>query len=125
MTSHWFSCNSDRYRDGAKTTVLNDVRSAPGESYQLEEYDFLFTGVRDKDGPNYDGYIADFEITKEGNTSIRFTLKNVSDTMPAKSMMTEAAIDRGVTRGPYIAMGERLTTTSLAVGPTTSKPFVR
>ncbi|MEZ8286416.1 heme lyase CcmF/NrfE family subunit [Vibrio splendidus] len=105
-------------------SIERDVRLAPGESYQLEEYNFLFTGVRDKDGPNYDGYIADFEITKEGKYINTLHAEKRFYTT-AKSMMTEAAIDRGVTRDLYIAMGERLDDDKSWAVRIYYKPFVR
>ncbi|SBS62533.1 heme lyase CcmF/NrfE family subunit [Vibrio atlanticus] len=105
-------------------SIERDVRLAPGESYQLEEYSFLFTGVRDKDGPNYDGYIADFEITKEGKYINTLHAEKRFYTT-AKSMMTEAAIDRGVTRDLYIAMGERLDDNKSWAVRIYFKPFVR
>lgn len=105
-------------------SIERDVRLAPGQSYQLEGYDFLFTGVRDKDGPNYDGYIADFEITKQGKyVNTLHAEKRFYST--AKSMMTEAAIDRGVTRDLYIAMGERLDDNKSWAVRIYYKPFVR
>ncbi|MEZ8879268.1 heme lyase CcmF/NrfE family subunit [Vibrio lentus] len=105
-------------------SIERDVRLAPGESYQLEEYSFQFTGVRDKDGPNYDGYIADFEITKEGKYINTLHAEKRFYTT-AKSMMTEAAIDRGVTRDLYIAMGERLDDNKSWAVRIYYKPFVR
>ena len=105
-------------------SIERDVRLAPGEHYQLEEYNFLFTGVRDKDGPNYDGYIADFEITKEGKYINTLHAEKRFYTT-AKSMMTEAAIDRGVTRDLYIAMGERLDDNKSWAVRIYYKPFVR
>ncbi|MEZ9439096.1 heme lyase CcmF/NrfE family subunit [Vibrio atlanticus] len=105
-------------------SIERDVRLAPGESYQLEEYSFLFTGVRDKDGPNYDGYIADFEITKEDKYINTLHAEKRFYTT-AKSMMTEAAIDRGVTRDLYIAMGERLDDNKSWAVRIYYKPFVR
>ncbi|MGB1975101.1 MAG: heme lyase CcmF/NrfE family subunit [Vibrio toranzoniae] len=105
-------------------SIERDVRLAPGESYQLEEYSFLFTGVRDKDGPNYDGYIADFEITKEGKYINTLHAEKRFYTT-AKSMMTEAAIDSGVTRDLYIAMGERLDDNKSWAVRIYYKPFVR
>ena len=105
-------------------SIERDVRLAPGEYYQLEEYDFYFAGVRDKDGPNYDGYIADFEITKDGKYINTLHAEKRFYTT-AKSMMTEAAIDRGVTRDLYIAMGERLDDNKSWAVRIYHKPFVR
>jgi len=105
-------------------SIERDVRLAPGESFQLNEYNFYFEGVRDKDGPNYDGYIADFEITKEGKYINTLHAEKRFYTT-AKSMMTEAAIDRGVTRDLYIAMGERLDDNKSWAVRIYYKPFVR
>ncbi|WP_394251779.1 heme lyase CcmF/NrfE family subunit [Vibrio profundi] len=105
-------------------SIERDVRLAPGENFQLNEYNFYFEGVRDKDGPNYDGYIADFEITKEGNYINTLHAEKRFYTT-AKSMMTEAAIDRGVTRDLYIAMGERLDDNKSWAVRIYYKPFVR
>ncbi|MDN3614439.1 MAG: heme lyase CcmF/NrfE family subunit [Vibrio gallaecicus] len=105
-------------------SIERDVRLAPGENFQLNEYNFYFSGVRDKDGPNYDGYIADFEITKEGKYINTLHAEKRFYTT-AKSMMTEAAIDRGVTRDLYIAMGERLDDNKSWAVRIYYKPFVR
>jgi cytochrome c-type biogenesis protein CcmF len=105
-------------------SIERDVRLAPGETYQVYDYSFYFQGVRDKDGPNYDGYIADFEITKDGKyINTLHAEKRFYRT--AKSMMTEAAIDRGVTRDLYIAMGERLDDGKSWAVRIYHKPFVR
>ncbi|MBY6198783.1 heme lyase CcmF/NrfE family subunit [Vibrio hangzhouensis] len=105
-------------------SIERDVRLAPGEHYQINDYDFYFKGLRDKDGPNYDGYIADFEITK-GGKYINTLHAEKRFYRTAKSMMTEAAIDRGVTRDLYIAMGERLDDGKSWAVRIYHKPFVR
>ncbi|WP_064605394.1 heme lyase CcmF/NrfE family subunit [Photobacterium sp. J15] len=99
-----------------------DVRLAPGETVQVEGYDFNFVGLRDADGPNYDGYIADFHITRNGKfvTMLHAEKRFYS---VAGSMMTEAAIDSGVTRDLYVAMGEKLGDGAWAVR-IYYKPFV-
>ncbi|MDE1263925.1 heme lyase CcmF/NrfE family subunit [Vibrio aestuarianus] len=105
-------------------SIERDVRLAPGESFKIQQYDFYFEGLRDKDGPNYDGYIADFEITQDGKyVNTLHAEKRFYRT--AKSMMTEAAIDRGVTRDLYIAMGERLEDGHSWAIRIYYKPFVR
>lgn len=105
-------------------SIERDVRLAPGESFEIQQYEFYFKGLRDKDGPNYDGYIADFEITQDGQyVNTLHAEKRFYRT--AKSMMTEAAIDRGITRDLYIAMGERLEDGRSWAIRIYYKPFVR
>ncbi|NVD06195.1 heme lyase CcmF/NrfE family subunit [Vibrio sp. JPW-9-11-11] len=105
-------------------SIERDVRLAPGENFQIQGYDFYFQGVRDKDGPNYDGYIADFEITLDGRYINTLHAEKRFYTT-ARSMMTEAAIDRGVTRDLYIALGERLDDNKSWAVRIYHKPFVR
>ena len=102
--------------------IERDVRLAPGETFQVQGYDFYFAGLRDADGPNYDGYIADFNITRNGKpvTTLHAEKRFYS---VAGSMMTEAAIDSGVTRDLYVAMGEKLGNGAWAVR-IYYKPFV-
>lgn len=105
-------------------SIERDVRLAPGEHFQIQGYDFYFEGLRDKDGPNYDGYIADFEITLNGKyINTLHAEKRFYRT--ARSMMTEAAIDRGITRDLYIAMGEQLDDNKSWAVRIYYKPFVR
>ncbi|EKO3449777.1 heme lyase CcmF/NrfE family subunit [Vibrio fluvialis] len=105
-------------------SIERNVRLAPGEHFKLQEYEFFFKGLRDKDGPNYDGYIADFEITQNGKyLNTLHAEKRFYRT--ARSMMTEAAIDRGLTRDLYIAMGERLDDNNAWAVRIYYKPFVR
>ncbi|MCZ4295553.1 heme lyase CcmF/NrfE family subunit [Vibrio sinaloensis] len=105
-------------------SIERDVRLAPGEHFEIQGYDFYFQGLRDKDGPNYDGYIADFEITREGKYINTLHAEKRFYTT-ARSMMTEAAIDRGITRDLYIAMGERLDDNKSWAVRIYYKPFVR
>ncbi|ANS86001.1 heme lyase CcmF/NrfE family subunit [Vibrio scophthalmi] len=88
-------------------SIERDVRLSPGDNFQLKGYNFHFSGVRDHDGPNYDGYIADFEVTQDGKyINTLHAEKRFYKT--ARSMMTEAAIDRSVSRDLYVALGDRL-----------------
>jgi len=105
-------------------SIEKDVRLAPGEHIEMNGYQFYFAGVRDTDGPNYDGYTADFDITLDGKAiNTLHAEKRFYET--AGSMMTEAAIDRGFTRDLYIAMGERLDDNRSWAVRIYYKPFVR
>ena len=105
-------------------SIERDVRLAPGEHYQIEGYDFYFKGLRDKGGPNYDGYVADFDVTYDGEFINELQAEKRFYTT-ARSMMTEAAIDSGITRDLYIALGERLEDKRSWAIRIYYKPFVR
>ncbi|MDR9828180.1 heme lyase CcmF/NrfE family subunit [Vibrio sp. FNV 38] len=105
-------------------SIERDVRLAPGEHYEIKGYDFLFKELRDNDGPNYDGYIADFDIVRDGKVlNTLHAEKRFYKT--SRSMMTEAAIDSGITRDLYVAMGERLDDNVSWAVRLYYKPFVR
>ncbi|MEZ8967503.1 c-type cytochrome biogenesis protein CcmF [Vibrio breoganii] len=105
-------------------SIERDVRLAPGDNFEIQGYNFYFDKVRDNDGPNYDGYIADFDVTKDGkHINTLHAEKRFYTT--ARSMMTEAAIDAGVTRDLYIAMGEKLDDGVSWAVRIYYKPFVR
>lgn len=103
--------------------VERDVKMTPGERITIQGYEFYFAGLRDNDGPNYDGFIADFELFKDGKFINTLHAEKRFYTVQ-RSMMTEAAIDSGITRDLYVAMGERLSDGSWAIR-LYYKPFVR
>ncbi|MFH0257144.1 heme lyase CcmF/NrfE family subunit [Vibrio rumoiensis] len=105
-------------------SIERDVRLAPGDKFDIHGYQFDFAGVRDHDGPNYDGFIADFIITEDGDfVNELHAEKRFYHT--ARSMMTEAAIDRGFTRDLYVAMGEQLKGSDAWAVRIYYKPFIR
>ncbi|MGL5538724.1 MAG: cytochrome c-type biogenesis CcmF C-terminal domain-containing protein, partial [Aeromonas veronii] len=84
---------------------------------------FVFAGIKEKNGPNYDGFKGVLEVHRNG--------KQVALLKPEKRMykvsrmpMTEAAIDAGITRDLYAALGEQLDNGAWAVR-IYYKPFVR
>ena len=102
-----------------------DLRMAPGDSYTVAGYEFTFHGVREF---NIDNYVA----TRGG-----FTVQSESDNyrvelFPEKRVyrvqqmpMTEAAIDAGLTRDLFIALGEPLGADGAWAVRVYYKPFVR
>jgi len=105
-------------------SIEKDVRLAPGMSYEVAGYEFEFVGVRENQGPNYQGYLADFKVIQnEELVSVLTAEKRYYTT--AQNMMTEAAIDVGITRDLYIAMGERLDDGQSWAVRIYYKPFVR
>ncbi|MGX9417300.1 heme lyase CcmF/NrfE family subunit [Vibrio sp. WJH972] len=105
-------------------SVEKDVRLAPGMSYEVAGYEFEFVEVREAQGPNYQTYLAEFKVTQSQDLVAMLTAEKRYYSS-AENMMTEAAIDVGVTRDLYIAMGERLDDGQSWAVRIYYKPFVR
>ncbi|RRJ85445.1 heme lyase CcmF/NrfE family subunit [Aestuariirhabdus litorea] len=88
-------------------TEERDLRMVPGDTHELGGYTFKFMGARHLIGPNYEGDEGVFEVYRGDKLYRTMTpekrIYNVSQ-MP----MTEAAIDPGLSRDLYLAMGEPL-----------------
>jgi len=100
-----------------------DIRLAPGETYEMGDYSFEFKGVTSVPGPNYTAY--------EGNIVARYKGDVVAELHPQKRTylvqkmpMTEAAIDAGLFRDLYVALGEDLGKNAWSLR-IYHKPFVR
>jgi cytochrome c-type biogenesis protein CcmF len=85
--------------------VESDVKMGIGDSTTVNGYTFTFRGAREVVGPNYDAMKGLVEVDRNG--------VRVADMQPEKriyrvqqSPMTEAAIDSGLTRDLYVALGE-------------------
>jgi cytochrome c-type biogenesis protein CcmF len=84
-----------------------DVRMAVGDTVHLSGYMVRMLGVREVSGPNYLAQRGDFELSKNGRVErVMHPEKRMylSSPMP----MTDAAIDRGLVRDVYVALGEPL-----------------
>ncbi len=100
-----------------------DVKMAPGETTTLAGHEFRFVGARDVKGPNYIAARGTVEVSRDGSRIATlypekriYTVQN----MP----MTEAAINRGITRDLYIAMGEEVSPAGTWIVRIWYKPFV-
>jgi len=104
-------------------SIERDVRMKAGDSIDIHQYHFVFRDVHELTGPNYRGGVGIIDVTRNGKPEAtlraekRFYNSN-------RAMMTEAAIDGGVTRDLYAALGEELDDGSWAVR-LYYKPFVR
>ncbi len=99
-----------------------DVRMEPGDVVTVGGYEIKLLGIQKVDGPNYDAIRGSFDVTK--NTQKITTLFPEKRSYFSSSMpMTEAAIDVGVTRDIYIALGDALEGSAWAVR-VYYKPFV-
>ncbi len=88
-------------------SVEEDVKMQRGDKLDLAGYVFEFHGVKITEGPNY--------IAKQGAVTVSYKGKEIAQLAPQKREyrvqkmpMTEAAIDAGVFRDLFVAIGEPL-----------------
>lgn len=84
-----------------------DVRMEVGSTVTLKDYTFQFNGTQPLPGPNYSSTQGNVTVYKDG--------KQISQLFPEKRVynasgmpMTEAAVDMGLFRDLYVALGEPL-----------------
>nr|VFK56096.1 MAG: cytochrome c-type biogenesis protein CcmF [Candidatus Kentron sp. TUN]VFK62290.1 MAG: cytochrome c-type biogenesis protein CcmF [Candidatus Kentron sp. TUN]VFK63009.1 MAG: cytochrome c-type biogenesis protein CcmF [Candidatus Kentron sp. TUN] len=104
-------------------SVEKDIRIAPGDTKTLAGHEFTFHGISETTGPNYRAQQGEIQVSRNG--------QEVAMLRPEKRMylgkrqpMTEAAIDPGLTRDIYVALGEPLEGGAWAVR-LYYKPFIR
>ncbi len=104
--------------------VEQDVRMVPGDTLEVAGYSFQFLGSRAITGPNYQGDEGRIVVTRgdEAVTTLRPQKRRYHSQQGQP--MTEAAIDAGLWRDIYVAMGEPLANGAWAVR-IHYKPFVR
>ncbi len=101
-----------------------DVRMEKGDKLEVGSYTYHFVGTEVVRGPNYTADRATVDVYSDD--------KKIAELLPEKrryasqmgNTMTEAAIDPGLFRDLYVAMGEKLEDGSWAVRMH-YKPFVR
>jgi cytochrome c-type biogenesis protein CcmF len=88
-------------------SVEKDVRMAPGEALDLSGYSFRFHGIKETQGPNY--------VADQAFVTVDYKGERVAEMEPQKRVyrvqkmpMTEAAIDAGLFRDLFVAIGEPL-----------------
>ena len=104
-------------------SVERDVRMNVGDSVEIAGYEYKFQGISNADGSNYAGGKAQVDILKNGKTEATLFAEKRFYTV-SKMTMTEAAIDWGLTRDLYVALGESLGDGSWALR-LYYKPFIR
>jgi cytochrome c-type biogenesis protein CcmF len=99
-----------------------DANLKPGDSVMLGAHAFKLEGIENVRGPNYIAARARVSVTRDG--------KPVSTLYPERrvytvqeQVMTEAAIDAGVTRDLYVSLGDPLDEGAWLV-KVQHKPFV-
>ncbi len=104
------------------STVEKNLRMKPGESVNIQGYDFTFESIDFVKGPNYSAYMGEFEVVK-GNSQVHLHAEKRYYNVQS-NVMTEAGIDAGLWRDLYVALGESLDDGSWGVRLYV-KPFVR
>jgi cytochrome c-type biogenesis protein CcmF len=108
------------------TTVCSqqrDIGMKPGDSLQMGAYQFHFINVTDVQGPNYQAIQAEVEIYKH-NKLEKILFPEQRYFPVERSTTTKAAIDAGVFRDLYVALGSSLPGGSWSFR-IYYKPFVR
>tara|TARA_R110002073_G_scaffold17430_3_gene65519 strand:- start:219 stop:2189 length:1971 start_codon:yes stop_codon:yes gene_type:complete len=86
-------------------SVEHDLKMRPGDMRDLAGYDFRFIEVMQVRGPNFVAEEARFEVTRDG-VPVAIMMPQKRRYLATGSVMTEAAIDAGLFRDLYVAMGE-------------------
>ncbi|MBU6246900.1 MAG: heme lyase CcmF/NrfE family subunit [Xanthomonadaceae bacterium] len=107
-------------------SVTRDVRMAPGDTQTIGSYSFRFDGVKQTSGPNWTGSQGSITVSKDG--SVVGVMHPQKRTYTREQVQTESAIDPGITRDLYVALGEPMNPNDLGGAWAMRlyvKPFVR
>ena len=104
-------------------TTERDVRMVPGDSQPMAGYTLVFETLKPLNGPNYRGTAAEFSVY-EGSELVTQLHAEKRRYLASGSVMTEAAIDAGLFRDLFVALGESVGEDAWAVR-IHYKPFVR
>jgi cytochrome c-type biogenesis protein CcmF len=100
-----------------------DVKIRAGETVELAGYSFRFDGVSSVQGPNYTAARATIQVSKDGRPVKRMYPERRVYTVQ-EQVMTEAAIDPGLTRDLYVSLGDPLDRDGTWLLKVQHKPFV-
>jgi cytochrome c-type biogenesis protein CcmF len=107
-------------------SVERDVRMAPGETQVIGGYEFRFDGVRETEGPNWKADQGTVTVSRSGTP---ITVMHPQKRMYTRGQIqTESAIDPGITRDLYVALGEPMDPNSIEGAWALRlyhKPFIR
>jgi cytochrome c-type biogenesis protein CcmF len=82
-----------------------DVKMDVGDTINAGGYEFKFNGVADSSGPNYRAARAEIIVSQNGVETRRMYPEKRNYTASG-NVMTETAIDSGLTRDLYVSLGE-------------------
>jgi cytochrome c-type biogenesis protein CcmF len=87
--------------------VETDLPARPGDRFEVGGYEIFFRGIQPVVGPNFSAEEGEFELRKDGKVvSVLASQQRVYRVQ--QTPMTEAAIDVGIGRDVFIALGEPL-----------------
>jgi cytochrome c-type biogenesis protein CcmF len=86
-------------------SIEDDIGAGPGDVHGAGGYDFVFRGVEHAKGPNYDVTLGRVEVFRDDRHLMTLSPEKRFYRVET-SPMTEAAIDAGLTRDLYVALGE-------------------
>jgi len=104
-------------------TEERDIRMEVGQHVEVIDYEFILEKLEHIDGPNYEAEQATIKVMQDGEF-LREMKPQKRRYLASGSTMTEVALDTGLFRDLYVAMGEPLTETAWAMR-VHLKPFVR
>ena len=106
-------------------TVEKDLRMQAGDVYEVAGYRFEFEGVRDLEVLNYRATRGRFKVSEIDSDYEVLMEPEKRIYLVQQSPMTEAAIDAGLTRDLFIALGEPLNNQGAWSIRIYFKPFIR
>jgi cytochrome c-type biogenesis protein CcmF len=106
------------------TSIEKDVAAKPGQSFELRGHDFLFQGVEKHPGPNFLADRGTVVVSREGR-QLAVLHPEKRAYVSGGQVMTEAALDGGLTRDLYVALGEPLDQAGTWALRLYVKPYIR
>jgi cytochrome c-type biogenesis protein CcmF len=100
-----------------------DLKMRAGDTVELAGYTFLLEGVSPVRGPNYTAAQAKVSVSRNGKPVTTMYPERRSYTV-AEQVMTEAAIDPGLTRDLYVSLGDPLDDRGTWLVKVQHKPFI-
>jgi cytochrome c-type biogenesis protein CcmF len=106
------------------TSVEKDIRLAPNQSVTIGALSFRFDGVKQAQGPNFTAQQGTISVLKDG--AVIATMNPQKRTYSRNAQVqTESAIDPGLFRDIYVALGEPVGDNGAWAVRVYVKPFVR
>ena len=100
------------------------LRMEAGDQFEMAGYNFVFEGTRGVEGPNFVADRGEFIVYR--NEKVEARLYPEKRRYANGQVMTEAALDPGITRDLYISLGEPLDNRGQAWAVRIyHKPFIR